>query len=110
MPILPIDLQIMFSRMDQIGKEQAGQKQVSTEAQAAHASEMVKETEQKDNSVNESRDVGEGIEGVNEEQNKREKKSRAQKKKNKTSERKNGSRDRSFYSDPALGRHIDIDG
>ena len=42
---MPIDLQTMFSQMNQVGKDQAVQRQVAPEAQALQASELVKETE-----------------------------------------------------------------
>jgi hypothetical protein len=72
MPLLPIDLQTMFSQMSQIGREQAVQKEVPPQYQAVQAEEIVKKTEHDDKAVNQAREPGEGPEKV------REKKSRKQ--------------------------------
>ena len=109
MPLLPIDLQVMFSRMDQVGKEQAIQKQASPEVQALQASELAKQTEQKDTSVNETHDVGEGLERVKEETSKRGRR-RASGKKGEESEKKSRTGAKEYFKDPALGHHIDISG
>ena len=107
MSLLPIDLQVMFSRMDQIGKEQAIQKQVSPEAQAAQALELVKEAEQRDNSVNESGEVGDGIEKIDEEQKKREKRKRGKEGTRDSSDKGSGEK-KNIFQDPALGHHVDL--
>ena len=68
MPLLPIDLQTMFAHMNQVGREQAVQRQISPEAQALQAQNIVKRTEERDNSVNETNEVSEGVEQVKEEE------------------------------------------
>ncbi len=109
MPILPIDLQTVFAQMNNVGKEQAAQKEISPQHQAMQASEMVKETDQQDRSVNQAHDVRDGLEKVREEseQQRRRREREEKEKKEKSDEQK---RRRSCLLDPDLGRHIDIIG
>jgi hypothetical protein len=71
MPILPIDMQILFSQMNQVGKEQAIQKEGHAINQSLQGMALVKNTEQEDNSVNQSKDIGDGIEKLKNEENKK---------------------------------------
>ncbi|MBN1799297.1 MAG: hypothetical protein JW822_12020 [Spirochaetales bacterium] len=106
MPILPIDLQILFSQMNQVGKEQAIQKEGHAINQSLQGMELVKHTEQEDNSVNQSKDVGEGLEKIkNEENKKKEEREREKNEKKEQSQKKN-----KYFADPDLGKHIDIMG
>ncbi len=107
MPVLPIDLQVLFAQMNQVGKEQAIQKNISSINQALQGTEIVKETEEKDKSVNETKDVGEGLEKIKDEQ-KKEKKKEASKRKNENKQEKK--KENGFFKDPDLGQHIDIVG
>ncbi len=107
MPLLPIDLQVLFAQMNQVGKEQAIQKNISPLNQSLRGAEIVKETEGKDKSVNETKDVGEGLEKIKDEQRK-EKKKEASKRKNGNKQEKK--KENGIFKDPDLGRHIDIVG
>ena len=106
MPLLPIDLQTMFAHMNQVGREQAVQRQVSPEAQAAQAQNIVRRTEERDNSVNETNEVSEGVEQVKEEEE------RETRRKSQGERRKPGSHSekKDVFQDPDLGQHIDISG
>lgn len=107
MPILPIDLQTIFAQMANVGKEQAVQKDIPPQHQAMQASELVRETDQQDRSVNQTHDVGDGVEKVREESaQQRRRREREEKEK----EEQQGKRRRSELEDPDLGRHIDIIG
>ena len=105
MSIKPIDLQTLFSHINQVGKEQAAQKNAMLMQQAATANEIVEETHQKDESVNEAKPSSDGPEQVNDEGKgfsggKNESK---RKKENKKEEKK-------YFEDPQLGKHIDLEG
>lgn len=106
MPLLPIDLQTMFAHMNQVGREQAVQRQISPEAQALQAQNIVKRTEERDNSVNETNEVSEGVEQVKEEEE------RETRRRSSEDRRKTGSQPgkKDFFKDPDLGQHIDISG
>ncbi len=109
MPILPIDLQTLFGQTAQVGKEQAVQKEASPQAQSAQAAQLVQRTETRDASVNETRPAEEGPEQI---------KARARR----GAERRGRRREpkppkppappprRGVWSDPALGRNIDVTG
>ncbi len=56
MPLLPIDLQTLFSQANQVSKEQAIQKEAAPLAQSQQGAQMVQKTEQRDNAVNETND------------------------------------------------------
>jgi hypothetical protein len=107
MPLLPIDLQTIFARMNQVGREQAIQKSLAPETQAFQASEIVRRTEERDNSVNESQEVTEGPEPVKEEEEKSQTRQEAE---NQGKEKKGRETDKEVFEDPDLGHHIDISG
>ncbi len=108
MSIKPIDLQTLFMHMNQVGKEQAQQKEGLHLQQLAMGSELVKETEQRDKSVNETESTSDGPEEVHEDQEQ----SQGGKKKRKKEEEEtqNEKSSRKYYSDPDLGKNIDISG
>ncbi len=107
MPIQPIDLQNMFLRMGQIGKEQAEHRNIIAQQQAAQDSEFVKETEHKDHSVNQSDDVPEGADKTDEDGRGKGRGTPEQKKRQKEAEEKNKN---PYFEDPDLGHHVDISG
>ena len=106
MPLLPIDMQTVFAHLNQVGREQAVQRASAPEAQAFQASEMVKKTEERDNSVNESQEVGEGTEKVREQEERRRRRREARERD--ADERREEDRGRNVFQDPDLGHHIDI--
>jgi hypothetical protein len=115
MPLLPIDLQTMFSQMSQIGREQAVQKEVPPQYQAVQAEQIVRKTEHDDKAVNQAREPDEGPAKVKEEGPRRRR-------------RRGGPRERSragggqapaegepperreVFEDPALGHNVDLVG
>jgi hypothetical protein len=104
-PILPIDLQILFSQMNQVGKEQAAMKDGAAIQASIQNMGLAKETEEKDNSVNQSNDVGDGVEKLKNELNKQQEQNREKKDKHDQEAMKK----KQVFSDPALGHHIDIE-
>ncbi|NOY10082.1 MAG: hypothetical protein GXP33_14715 [Spirochaetes bacterium] len=107
MSVLPIDLQTLFAQMNQVGKEQAIQKNISPLHQSLQGTEIAKQTEEKDKSVNETKDVGEGLEKIKDEQKKGKKKEAPKRKDENRQEKK---KENGIFKDPDLGRHIDIVG
>ncbi len=108
MPLLPIDLQTLFSQTNQVGKEQAVQKEATPLAQSAQGAQMVQKTEQRDNAVNETQHQEEGPEQVKarlrREAGGRREKGRQGKPAPKPAPRA------AVFQDPALGRNIDVTG
>ena len=108
MPLLPIDLQTLFSQSNQVAKEQAVQKDAAPLAQSAQGSQLVQKTEQRDNAVNETPTQEEGPEKV---------KSRTRSEpwqpqgKGQGAARNSRLRPaRDVFRDPALGRNVDVTG
>jgi len=105
MPLLPIDMQTAFAQLNQVGREQAVQRASAPEAQAFQASEIGKRTEERDKAVNESQELGEGIETVKDQEERR--RGRRQEERHSKDEGQEERR-RNVFRDPDLGHHIDI--
>lgn len=107
MPVNPIDLQLMFSRLNQVSKEQADRTEVQQLQQSLQAGAIVKNADRSANSVTESRDLGPGIEKSRD----RDKRKGGRRE---SSEKRNRPKDRQpsddVLSDPELGRHFDLSG
>ncbi len=108
MPVQPIDLQTLFAHINQVGKQQANLKEGIILQQSAKGSELVKETEHKNESVNK-------FEQVNEEnQEIKEKRSGSDERREKDGEngapKEEKQQDKNYFTDPDLGRNIDISG
>lgn len=107
MPLLPIDLQTLFSQTSQVGKEQAATKDASPLAQSLQGAQLAQKTEQRDNDVNETRESDEGPEKVKDRVRGgagRKRDAQADKQKSKAARPPA----RKVVQDPALGRNIDI--
>ena len=110
MPLLPIDLQTLFSQANQVSKEQAVQKDAAPQAQSLQGAQLVQKTEQRDNAVNETNNQEEGPEQVKDRARRGAERRRRQGKAPGTSlEKKTGRPEpKNVVQDPALGRNIDI--
>ncbi len=108
MPIQPIDLQVLFAHLSQVGKEQAVLKNAAVIQQAAQANEMVKKSEQQDHSINQTKELEDGPEKIHEDRKKQNEKrgaeGKGEEKKQESSEKED------ILRDPDLGHHIDITG
>jgi ribosome assembly protein YihI (activator of Der GTPase) len=109
MPLLPIDLQTLFTQAHQVGKEQSTQKDLVPNAQAASGSVLARETEERDKKVNETQKQDNGTEKV------RQKTRREGRKGHDSSgaeEEKKGSEKggQDVFRDPDLGSRVDISG
>jgi hypothetical protein len=108
MPLLPIDLQTLFTQTSQVGKEQAVQKDASPLAQSAQGAQMAQKAEQRDSAVNETRDQDDGSEKIKDPTGRgarRKKGGQAGHRKAKAGE---AAPELDVVQDPALGRNIDI--
>jgi len=122
MPLLPIDLQTLFSQLNQVGKEQAVQKEAGPHAQALQGAQLVRRAEQRDNAVNETERQENGPERARmklarEEGERRRRSAKDRKERGKS--RSTGSAKepgplvgpkRDMFQDPALGSNVDITG
>ncbi len=108
MPLLPIDLQTLFTQLNQVAKDQTAQKEMVPLAQAAQGSQIAKQTGARDTRVNETERQEQGTEQV------RRRRRREGQKKRQAPEREKGKRPaeqkKDVFRDPALGSHIDVTG
>jgi hypothetical protein len=109
MPLLPIDLQIMFSQMSHVGKEQAVQRDVLPQYQFVQGSEMVQKAEHDDSAVNQSQQLGEGPEKVKEREEK-EKRQHSQGQQKGEGGESSKKEEKKIFEDPDLGHHVDLVG
>jgi hypothetical protein len=104
MAIQPIDVQVLFSRLSQIGKEQAVTKDAILQSQAAAGNEIVEKTRQQERSVRETVNIEEGPDKTHddgESNNKRQGNSKKE---------KQDEGEREVFRDPDLGKQVDISG
>jgi hypothetical protein len=107
MAFLPIDLQTMFSNLNQVSKEQSVQKDEVPVQQNLQGQEIAKKTEENDSSVSETHHLGDGVDKISEEEKKKqakEKKKQGKKSKSNADEDEN----KEVVKDPLLGHHIDV--
>jgi len=104
-PLLPIDLQTLFTQANQVGREQAVQKDALPQAQSLQGAQMAQKTEQRDNAVNETHDQQEGPEQVKDRTRRG-----AERRRRKAAQKgapAGPPAQKSVVSDPALGRNVD---
>ena len=105
MAIQPIDLQVLFSRLNQIGREQAALRDAQVQAQAVAGSEIAERSEEQDHRVSESRTDQEGPEVVDEDGEGGQ--SGAGEEHGSGEEERS---DQEVFRDPDLGQHVDLSG
>ena len=106
MALLPIDLQTLFTQANQVGKEQAVQKDAAPLAQSLQGAQLAQKTEQRDNDVNETHDQEEGPEQVKDRARRG-----ADRKRRPAADKRKPAAPRpakDVLRDPALGRNVDI--
>ncbi len=110
MSIQPIDLQVLFSRLEQLGKEQAIQKEVPVHNQLVQGAELARQAEAQDHAVNQAREVaGNGIAKVKDEKKKRRKPSDSRERELRKPDDAAPAREE-VVRDPDLGRNVDLMG
>ena len=107
MPIQPIDVQTLFMRLSQIGKEQSLQRESAHLAQATQGKEIVREAEEQSKTVNESRDVEDGPEAIKDDQQQPREQSSGERKDTRSGE---DEEEQNVFRDPDLGNSVDISG
>jgi len=111
MAIAPIDLQAIFSQVEKVGKTQAQAKEGQALQQAMQGVEMQRKTEENIKQVNETQNMGEGVEKAKDRDSHDGQKKNAGKKNNESGEdagELKNEDDHPKLRDPYLGRRIDI--
>jgi hypothetical protein len=106
MAIQPIDLQVLFARLNQIGREQSAHREMVSQTQAVAANEIAERSEEQDRKVGQLRTDEEGPEKTNEDGE-----GSAQSSEQGTRREDHEAADgQEVISDPDLGQNIDISG
>jgi len=105
MSVQPIDLQVLISRMPDVGKDQAVQKDAIQLAQIAQGNQLVQKTEQQSHSVNESKETDQVQRAKDRTREGKESRSGRDRR---GKSRKGGPKE--AFSDPQIGKNVDISG
>ncbi|MDR2746599.1 MAG: hypothetical protein LBB77_04050 [Treponema sp.] len=108
MAIQPIDLQILFTQLEKVGKTQASQKDGAMIQQAIQSAAIQRRTDENIQSVNETQDTGRGAEAVND-RNARRRHGEEDRGEQDREEGEEGSQT-PIFRDPALGKYVDFSG
>jgi hypothetical protein len=113
MAIQPIDLQILFTQMEKVGKEQSGLKEGAQLQQSILGATEQKKLDEKVKSISEAPDTGEGMEKITDKQSRRERKKNrdfaGREGVDSTGEKPVGDQTE-VVKDPALGKNVDLSG
>jgi hypothetical protein len=113
-PLLPIDLQILFGQSPQVGREQNIQREGVPQAQALQGAEIVRRAGMQDASVNELKQQAEGPEQArirDRRRGRRDTGAGRERRKREPPKKPPEDRDEADIArDPALGRHVDVSG
>jgi hypothetical protein len=106
MAIQPLDLQVMFTQLDSVGKTQAAQKEGLVIQQTLQNNKIQEKNEENIQSVNASQNTGDGAEAVNDRG--------SRKYTGGDGERRHGKKQKEDdvprLWDPQLGKNVDISG
>lgn len=108
MSIQPIDLQTLFVRLSQVGREQAAMKQSVDQAQDVAGREIAQHSRDVEEIVQEAEEVSDGPEKVDEEGQESER--QAGHRKRKSADEAEDEPDDDVFRDPDLGQNIDLTG
>jgi hypothetical protein len=110
MAIQPIDLQVLFSRMDQLGKEQASQKDGQLHAQTVQNAELAKRTETEAHTVTAAPEAGDDEVLQIKDEERRQQRGKKRKGEKKKDDEEKDTPPREVLTESYLGKKIDITG
>lgn len=107
MAIQPIDLQVLFLRLNQIGKDQAAIQSSQAQSQNVVGSEIAQRSEEQNRTVTENQTLEGGPEPIHDDESSEEqtRHEREHQQQNEPNESK-----KEVFRDPDLGQNIDIQG
>ncbi|MDR1947899.1 MAG: hypothetical protein LBQ38_00740 [Spirochaetaceae bacterium] len=110
MAIQPIDLQTLFTQIDKVGKTQVNQREGVEIQQALQNVQIQKKTEERDHAVNESKNMGEGTDRINDRNARRKQGGNSPRNEGEVEEPLPGEGDPAVIRDPDLGKNVDFSG
>lgn len=109
MSLQPIDLQTLFVRLSQVGREQSALKQAVAQNQTVTGNEIAQRSQNAGNTVREADEVSEGPETVNEDGH-HEQPEHGSTPEEERDENPDPSTSKREFRDPDLGQNIDVTG
>jgi hypothetical protein len=109
MAIQPIDLQILFTQLEKVGKAQAFQKDGTLIQQSIQSVELQRRTDENIRSVNEAQDTGRGTEEISDRNDHRRHAGEGEAGL-RDGEEEEGDAGVPVFKDPSLGRYVDFTG
>lgn len=109
MPIQPMDLQVLFSRLDNISRETSGERNLLAQSQAVAGSEIAEKSQELARAVTTAEDVNQGPDTVHDDEEENGQSGGRRRKRqveNATEQEHEGA----VFRDPDLGGTIDISG
>jgi hypothetical protein len=110
MAIQPIDLQTLFTQLDKVGKTQSDLKEGLQIQQALQGLRIQKQTEERAQAVNESKNTGEGAEQIKDRSSRRQAGQEPGAGEGGGEKAGSGPGEVPVFRDPALGKNIDMSG
>lgn len=110
MSVQPIDLQTLFMRLSQVGKEQAALNEATHVAQSVKGAEIAKRSEELARTVNENKDLENGPDAIKEDEQRGGRRNGEQNKEPGQLAEKKEQQQRNIFQDPELGTKIDLSG
>ncbi len=111
MSLQPIDLQTLFVRLSQVGREQSAIKQAVAQNQTVTGNEIAQRSQNAGHTVRETDEVSEGPESVNEDEQKENPNSRGRRSPSGAEEQSSEEGDENGeFRDPDLGQNVDLTG
>jgi hypothetical protein len=108
MAITPIDLQTLFTQVDKAGKIQSPVKEGQIIHETVHNIQIQKKTEDHTEEVNQTKNMGEGAQKVNDQTKNNQSQNQKRNKQNEPEKEQAESLSGVFFTDPRLGKNIDI--
>ncbi|MDR2500187.1 MAG: hypothetical protein LBD37_03775 [Treponema sp.] len=110
MAIQPLDLQILFSQLDKVGKDQATQKEGAQMQAALQGMHIQKKTDEHFHAVNELQDIGKEAERIKDKNARQQQQGGSAAQEDGDGETRESDGETAVIRDPALGKNIDVSG
>ena len=109
MSVSPLDLQILYSNLKNVGQQHAAERAAEVAQQDKQADESARKADENDHKVGESKDIETGAEKIKDEQKNNSGSSGKEKEDNKE-DSDTPKPEKNYFEDPDIGHHIDISG
>ncbi len=110
MSVSPLDLQILYSNLKNVGQQQAAERSAEIAQQDKKADEAVRKADENDHKVGQTKDVETGTEKINEDEHNQRREGSSKNDQEKKDNKEPVPAEKKYFEDPDIGHHIDISG